>query len=186
MMKSQNYYEKGDRMKKILGDKRRQLILKWLKEADAPISGNQLASRTNVSRQVIVQDISLLKAGNEPIMATPQGYIFAEETSFLGERRVIAVKHNKEQAAEELNILVDHGVTVVDVIVDHPIYGEITASLHLKSRFDVEKFIKKLQTTGATMLSGLTDGTHLHTLEADTKEQIDLAIQELDKAGFLI
>ncbi|AIS60423.1 transcription repressor NadR [Listeria ivanovii] len=173
-------------MKKILGDERRKLILKWLKETDSPISGNQIASRTNVSRQVIVQDISLLKAGNEPIMATPQGYIYAEEKSFTGEKRVIAVKHTKEQAAEELNILVDHGVTVIDVIVDHPIYGEITASLHLKNRLDVEKFVKKLQTTGAAMLSGLTDGTHLHTLEADTKEQIELAVQELEKAGFLI
>lgn len=76
-------------------------------------------------------------------MATPQGYIYAERNKFCRERRVIAVKHTKEQAAEELNILVDHGVSVVDVIVDHPIYGEITASLHLKSRFDVEKFIKK-------------------------------------------
>ncbi|MBC1482907.1 transcription repressor NadR [Listeria sp. FSL L7-1485] len=173
-------------MKKILGDERRHLILNWLKEADSPISGNQLASRTNVSRQVIVQDISLLKAGNEPIMATPQGYIYAKETSFSGERRVIAVKHTKEQIAEELTILVDHGITVVDVIVDHPIYGEITASLHLKNRFDVEKFVKKLQTTGATMLSGLTDGTHLHTIEADTSEQIEQAIQVLGKAGFLI
>lgn len=119
-------------------------------------------------------------------MATPQGYIYAKETSFAGERRVIAVKHTKEQAVEELNILVDHGVSVVDVIVDHPIYGEITASLHLKSRFDVEKFIKKVQTTGATMLSGLTDGTHLHTIEADTKEQLEQAIEALEKAGFLI
>ncbi|MBC8931184.1 transcription repressor NadR, partial [Escherichia coli] len=96
------------------------------------------------------------------------------------ERRVIAVKHTKEQAAEELNILVDHGVSIIDVIVDHPIYGEITASLHLKSRFDVEKFVRKLQTTGATMLSGLTDGTHLHTIEADTKEQLEQAIKALD------
>ncbi|WP_368317942.1 3H domain-containing protein, partial [Listeria monocytogenes] len=129
--------------------------LNWLNEAETPISANQLASKTNVSRKVIVQDISLLNAGNEPIMATPQGYIYANETSFTGERRVIAVKHTKEQAAEELNILVDHGGSVVDVIDDHPIYGEITASLHLKSRFDVEKFIKKGQTTGATMLSNL-------------------------------
>ncbi|WP_239254611.1 transcription repressor NadR [Listeria ilorinensis] len=173
-------------MRKLLGEERREAIIAWLKETDEPISGSEIAKRTNVSRQVIVQDVSLLKAMNQPIMATPQGYILIDEKKSKRNRRVIACRHTREETEAELNILVDHGVSVIDVIVEHPIYGEITGSLHLNSRFDVGKFVRKLMTTSASLLSGLTDGLHLHTIEADSKEQLEKAISELDEAGFLV
>jgi uncharacterized protein len=172
---------------KILGEKRRELILQWLKESSQPISGNELAKRTNVSRQVIVQDISLLKARNEPIIATSQGYLYlpTQEQKKTYER-VIACFHPPERTLEELQLIVDHGVTVKDVIIEHPVYGDLTASIMVSTRSEVQEFMNKIKETNASLLSQLTDGTHLHTLQADSPSKIDAAIRALQKAGLLI
>ena len=173
--------------KKILGETRRNLILKWLKEAKQPLKGGHLAKQTNVSRQVIVQDISLLKAKNEPIIATSQGYLYQNEPVKENKiQRVIACCHTPEQTQEELTLIVDYGVTIKDVIVEHPLYGEITASIMINSRNEVENFMKKLKETNATLLSELTNGIHLHTLEADTEVQLNQVCQALKEANFLI
>ncbi|MDR4886328.1 transcription repressor NadR [Fredinandcohnia sp. QZ13] len=172
--------------KKLLGEKRRESIIKWLKESPTPIIGEELSKRANVSRQVIVQDISLLKAKNEPIVATSQGYIYLQEHPKQDTiSRIIAVKHTSEQTADELNTLVDHGVTVRDVIVEHPVYGEITGSLMIKNRFEVKRFIEKLSETNASLLSLLTNGVHLHTIEADSIEKLDAACEALHEANIL-
>jgi uncharacterized protein len=171
---------------KLKGDDRRLQLIKWLKEASEPLSGSLLASKTNVSRQVIVQDMSLLKASGEPIMATAQGYIFlkpAKEKSFSC---VIAANHSPDQTIDELNTIVDHGVTVDDVTVEHPVYGDIKASLKLSSRKDVEVFIKRLKETQASLLSELTEGVHMHTLSSDSKEKIDNACNALRQKGYLL
>jgi len=173
--------------KKILGDERRELILTWLKERNAPITGGELAAKTNVSRQVIVQDISLLKAKNLPIIATSQGYLFLhQQTSEQTVKRVIAVSHTPEQTIEELCLIVDHGVTIKDVIVEHPVYGDLTASIMVSNRKEVEQFIERMSETKAPLLSKLTDGIHLHTLEADSPTKLDAACYSLQKAGYLI
>ncbi|MEH7223406.1 transcription repressor NadR [Bacillus sp. JJ1566] len=173
--------------KKLLGEKRRDSIIKWLKESPTPIIGEELSKRANVSRQVIVQDISLLKAKNEPIVATSQGYIYFQEQSNQDHiSRIIAVKHTTEQTAEELNLLVDNGVTVRDVIVEHPVYGEIVGSLMIKNRFEVKRFIEKLSETNASLLSLLTNGVHLHTIEADSVEKIAAACEALHEVGILL
>lgn len=173
-------------MEKLFGEKRRQYILDYLKNAHTPVAGSELAKQASVSRQVIVQDISLLKAKGEPITATPQGYVYAEPKVDYHVRRIIAVNHTKAQTEQELTLLVDCGITVIDVTVEHPIYGEITAMLHVKNRLDVGKFIQKLRTTNASLLSELTESVHLHTIEADTAEQIEKGIAALEDAGFLI
>lgn len=173
-------------MEKLLGEKRRHYILEHLKTANTPVSGSELAKTANVSRQVIVQDISLLKAKDEPITATPQGYVYVRPETDNRIRKIIAVNHTKAETEQELTLLVDCGITVVDVTVEHPIYGEITAALHVKNRFDVDKFIQKVRTTNASLLAELTGSVHLHTIEADTEEQISKGIAALDKAGFLI
>ncbi|OEF99219.1 transcriptional regulator [Vulcanibacillus modesticaldus] len=168
-------------------EERRKFILQWLKESNEPLTGQEIAEKTNVSRQVIVQDISILKAKNEPIIATSQGYIYMNTNQELYTfKRLIACIHSFEQTKEELMIFVDHGVYVRNVIIDHPIYGEITAPLMLKNRRDVYNFINKLKDTNATLLSTLTNGIHLHTIEAETKEQLDEVCYELDKNGFLL
>jgi transcriptional regulator of NAD metabolism len=173
--------------KKWLGEERRKRILTLLQERQDPQTGGMLAEEVNVSRQVIVQDVSLLKAQNIPIVATSQGYILTSaDEGTLPFSRVIACKHSPEKTEEELFILVDHGVLVKDVKVEHPVYGDITASVMVNNRKEVKEFIKKITSTKAAYLSELTDGVHLHTLEAKSGEDLDDAIAELRQAGFLL
>ncbi|MBD1381214.1 transcription repressor NadR [Metabacillus arenae] len=174
--------------KKILGDERRALLLQWLKETTYPLTGSDLAKKTNVSRQVIVQDVSLLKAQNEPIIATSQGYLYLrpkgeQDKTF---ERIIASRHSPEDAEKELNLIVDHGVTVLDVTIEHPVYGDLKASIHVSNRKEVKEFFNKMRSTNAALLSQLTDGLHLHTLVASSDSTLDEVCTSLDKAGFLV
>ncbi|WP_077617979.1 transcription repressor NadR [Bacillus sinesaloumensis] len=173
--------------KKLLGEKRRETIVKWLKDSPHPIIGEELSKRANVSRQVIVQDISLLKAKNEPIVATSQGYIYlGEQSKQENYSRIIACKHSSEETEKELNILVDNGVIVRDVIVEHPVYGDLAGSLMIKNRFEVKRFIERVSETNASLLSLLTNGVHLHTIEADSVEKIDAACKALREVNILL
>lgn len=172
---------------KILGEERRTLILKWLKESDEPLTGSKLAEKTNVSRQVIVQDVSLLKAKNEPIIATSGGYIYLTNNSEHDRIKwVIACQHKPEETLDELLTIIEYGVSVRDVIVEHPVYGELTASLMLSNKLQVEQFIQNVKEKNASYLLELTDGVHLHTLEADTEEQLEAACAALQEKGYLL
>lgn len=173
--------------KKVLGEERRAFILSLLKESDAPYKGSELASKTNVSRQVIVSDISLLKARNEPIIATSQGYLYIKnQAPAVNIERTIACNHPPERTEEELNIIVDHGVTVKDVKIEHPIYGDLTASILVSNRQEVKQFIKKVKETKASYLLELTNGIHLHTLSAPTEKALDEAEHALQEANLII
>ena len=173
--------------KKILGEERRNLILTWLQNRKEPITGAELAAQTNVSRQIIVQDISLLKARNEPIIATSQGYIYIpSQTTKQLHQRVIASSHSADNAFDELCLIVDHGVIVKDVIIEHQVYGDLTASIMVSNRKEVELFVEKINATNASYLSQLTGGIHLHTLEADSIAKLDAACKSLEKAGYLV
>lgn len=173
--------------KKVLGEERRDLLLQILKKSGGPITGSELATITNVSRQVIVGDITLLKAKGEPIIATSQGYMYLMQahltTTF---ERIIACYHPPEKTEEELNILVDHGVTVKDVKIEHPVYGDLTASVMVSNRKEVKHFMEKIESTNATYLSELTDGIHLHTIAATSENKLDEAEQALKNAKFLV
>lgn len=173
--------------RKLIGEDRRNAILKWLQETDTPLTGSFLAKKAAVSRQVIVQDISLLKAKNEPIIATSQGYVYmAQHTPETEIEQIIACKHDPHRTEEELTLIVDYGVTVKDVIIEYPVYGELTASIRVSTRKQVADFVHHISNTGASYLSELTDGVHLHTLTSYSQKQLDQAIQALDDAGFLI
>jgi transcriptional regulator of NAD metabolism len=176
-----------DKSDKVLGKERRDYILSRLKTSDQPLTGRALADETNVSRQVIVQDISLLKASGEPIIATSRGYVYLKKNG-TNERmtKVVAVRHRPEDTKKELYTLVDHGVTVKNVIVEHPLYGDLTGSLMLQNRRDVDDFLAELAAKNAALLSDLTGGIHLHTLEADSAERMDQAVAALKKLGFLL
>lgn len=173
---------------KMLGEARRNQILKWLEEASSPLTGSELAKRTKVSRQVIVQDVSLLKAKGQPILATAQGYILVADRAPSMVQRKIACYHlsDIETTQKELQIVVDYGAVVVDVSVDHPIYGDLTASLLIKNRYDISQFIKKISSTNAALLSELTGGTHMHTIEAASEQILDNVCDALEKEGFLL
>ncbi|MDM5334646.1 transcription repressor NadR [Ureibacillus composti] len=174
-------------MKKMLGENRRNELLNLLRKANGPLKGTELAKHTNVSRQVIVNDMNLLKARNEPILATSQGYIYIQQDDSIQtfERKIVCL-HTPQQAEDEMITLVDCGVTLKNVIVEHPVYGEITASIMVSNRFDVTNFIEHIKETNASLLSDLTDGTHLHVISATSIEQLDHAEQMLREKGYLI
>ena len=174
-------------MKKITGEERRHYLLNYLKTSSQALTGSDLAKLTNVSRQVIVNDMNLLKAKNEPIISTSQGYLFlhTQNSQTRFERKIVSV-HKPEQTKEELFTIVDCGAIVQNVIVEHPVYGEITANLHVSSRLEVEAFIQQLQETNATLLSALTDGTHLHVISAPSDEILNLVEIKLREKGFIL
>lgn len=150
------------------------------------IPGDALARDLGVSRQVIVQDVAVLRAGGLDIVATVRGYLLATSPGPDAARRVITVHHAPEHAVEELTALVDTGARVVDVIVVHPVYGELRAELDLRSRRDVQLWAERCAETGARLLSELTDGTHVHTLEADDELILDAAETAVRRLGFLV
>ncbi|MFC7364733.1 MULTISPECIES: transcription repressor NadR [Bhargavaea] len=175
-------------MEKLKGDERRDLILKKLKDSGRPIKGAELAKICGVSRQVIVGDITLLKAHGESIMATSSGYVHlgseAPERQGLLSRK-IACTHTPDQTEKELNLIVDAGASVRDVTVEHPVYGELNAAIMVNNRHDVGQFVTRLNETGSPLLLELTGGPHLHTITADSEEILDRAEQALREHGFL-
>lgn len=172
--------------KKWYGKERRDQLVQLLSESEEPLKGGDLAESLGVSRQVIVQDVTLLKAQDAPITATSRGYIWSESERSSAFSSVVACVHPPERTEEELNLLVDNGVLVKDVHVEHPVYGDIRASIMVKNRKQVQQFLKRVRETEASYLSELTNGVHLHTIEAEEKKDIEDAVKALEKAGFLI
>lgn len=173
--------------KRMSGAERRQLILNVLQKSDKPIPGKALADQTGVSRQVIVTDIALLKTKNLPIIGTNRGYLFVDETPRDNmHKRVIVCQHTPKETQIELKAIVDSGVTVIDTIVEHPFYGELTGTLMIRSRYDVEQFIEVMENGEAGLLSELTDGVHIHTLEADSPDKLERACTKLAELGILV
>lgn len=163
---------------------RRQAILDRLRTADRPVSASALAAGLNVSRQIIVGDIALLRAGGAEISATPRGYVLPRATD--GITRTIACRHTLAQTGQELDILVDNGCTVLDVIVEHPVYGQLTGQLQISSRYDVEQFLERIRDSDAAPLSMLTGGLHLHTLCCPNEDAYTRACAALKAAGLLL
>ncbi len=173
--------------KKLLGEERRAWILQQLKESTTPLTGSELAVKANVSRQIIVGDITILKAKSEPIIATSQGYLYLKQNPIIQNfERTVACRHSLADTQRELNLLVDHGVTVKDVRVEHPVYGDLTASIMVSNRQEVKQFMDKLRATKASLLAELTGGYHLHTLSSKSKTALLNAEAALNDAGFLI
>ena len=151
------------------GAGRRAALAALLEVAETPVSAACLAARLGVSRQVIVGDIALLRAAGALITATPRGYIV--ERGRGGLRRTVACIHSRPEGMErELNIMVDNGCTVLDVVIEHAVYGQLSGRLHIFSRYDADEFLRKLSSNEASPLSSLTDGIHLHTLSCPSPE----------------
>lgn len=179
--------ENRDNPRKITdGKTRRDQMLRFLSESSRPLSGTELAARFNVSRQVVVQDIALLRAGNKNIMSTNRGYLLYDpkESAHLS-RRAFSVCHTDEEIGDELNTIVDFGGKVLDVEIVHEVYGQISVDLLLRDRRDVEEFLNKLRHTRATPLKRLTAGRHIHTVEANSEELLDIIENKLKEKGFL-
>ena len=152
------------------GEKRRENLLKILQESNEPVSGTKLAEKFQVSRQVVVQDIALLRASNHDIVSTHKGYVL-EDKGFIS--RVFKVKHSEEKMLDELNLIVDLGGTVADVFVWHKVYGKVEAKLNISSRFHVRQFLEGIRSGKSTELMHITDGYHYHTIRAESEEILD-------------
>jgi len=169
------------------GLERRLKIMEILSASTLPVTGSELASKFGVSRQVIVQDIALIRASGQDILATPQGYILTHILAGAGAvTRTLAVKHSSNELEKELLIIVDNGGKVLDVVVEHPLYGELRGMLMLSSRRDVYDFMLNLYQTNAQPLSALTEGVHIHTVEAPEVMVLNNIEMELGKAGILL
>lgn len=165
-------------------EERRQAIQDILQQSAAPVSATVLAGRFSVSRQIIVGDIALLRAAGADISATPRGYVIQRSSGGLS--RQVACHHDAAGMEAELNAIVDQGCTVVDVIVEHPIYGQLTGPLQLSSRYDVSQFISRCAQAEAQPLSNLTEGIHLHTLSCPDEAAFFRVRDALRSLGVLL
>lgn len=162
-------------------DMRRKSLADYLKNAQKPISAAALAQKFSVSRQIIVGDVALLRAGGLEITATPRGYLLPHSPA--GVTCTFACRHQKNQMEIELNAIVDQGCTVLDVIVEHPIYGQLTGPLRLSSRYEVAQFVARCQEEEAAPLSQLTEGVHLHTVlcpDSAAADRVRTALEQLN------
>ena len=73
---------------------------------------------------------------------------------------------------------------MLDVIVEHPIYGQLTGPLDLSSRYEVSQFIAR--SAEARPLSVLTEGIHLHTLACPDEEAFRRCVDRLRELGVLL
>lgn len=169
----------------IEGNARRSEIIRQLSVSKKPISASNFAKQFGVSRQIVVGDIALMRASGEEIIATARGYLLEESKSKEGLLSKIAVQHGPEGTRKELELIVQHGGEIVDVIVDHPIYGELVGGLHLKTSKDIDAFIKTYEGSQVALLSQLTGGIHLHTIRYEKETQLEEIKQALLEAGIL-
>ncbi|PSR21985.1 MAG: transcription repressor NadR [Sulfobacillus acidophilus] len=158
---------------------RQERILQQLASQEAPLRGEDLARQLGVTRQVVVHEIALLRAAGSPIVSTPRGYYLRPIRHEVANKTVIAVRHQPEQTRDELYALVDHGLVVENVLVEHPVYGELSGGLHLRSRFDVDQFLEQVESERAMLLSTLTQGYHLHTVRYPDAQALSAAVAAL-------
>ena len=161
---------------------RRGEILKILKQTEVPITARELAGRFGVSRQVIVQDLAVIRASTPGILSTTKGYVMEQDSSCT---REFKVRHSQDKAAQELNLIVDCGGHVKNISISHRVYGRVSAEMDIRSRQDVSEFIQALQNSRSTVLSSATSGYHYHLVEASSEERLDLIGKQLGEAGFL-
>ena len=171
----------------MTGESRRTKILDMLKSQHTPISGTALAKQFHVSRQVIVQDIALMRAENHRILSTNKGYVYrSEEPDDSQPKRVFWVKHSTEQVLDEFMIVLDLGGRILDVDVEHELYGQICVDLMIETVQDAHDFVARLAKCKDNPLKVLTDDCHYHTVAAPSEKLLDLIEKELRSNGFLL
>lgn len=168
--------------KEMTGADRRKRILFLMRESDRPLSGAQLGSQTGVSRQVVVQDIALLRTEGYPIVSTARGYFLNEPKHAT---RLMKVYHTNEQVEDELTTIVDLGGCVQNVMVNHRVYGRMEAALNIKNRRDVQMFLNDLRTGKSVPLLNITSGYHFHRIAAETEAILDEIEEALRGKGYL-
>ena len=164
------------------GEERRTKLLDILSSSNSPVSGGTLSKELDVSRQIIVQDISLLRANGATIFSTNKGYLLQEEKKYS---RVFKVYHSDDQVEEELSTIVDAGGQIRDVFVYHKVYGVLKADMGIKSRRDIRSYMEEISSGKSSLLKNVTSGDHYHTIDAESEEILDAIQAELQQKGFL-
>ena len=167
----------------MTSNERKHYILDALKNASSPISANHFATKLEVSRQIIVGDVALLRAAGSNIIATPRGYMLEHSSKYI---HTISCSHTAENILDELYIIVDCGCTILNVIVEHPIYGEIIGNLHISSRMDADLFVQKIKEHRTAPLCSITNNIHLHTLSCPSEQHFQHVQRQLRTNGFLV
>ena len=167
----------------MTGTERRTKIVELIQNSEKPLSGTALAKQCDVSRQVIVQDIALIRASGYDIISTNRGYIIQES---LVRERVFKVNHTDEQLEEELYSIIDLGGTVVNVMVNHRVYGHMEAELRINSRRKVEAFMEDIRSGKSSPLKNITSNYHYHKVAADSEETLELIEEALRQKHFLV
>ena len=170
----------------MTGEVRRMKIRQMLLDAHQPLSGTALAGALHVSRQVIVQDIALMRAEHLPILSTNKGYLLGPDAVRSSQpKRVFFVRHATDQVLEEFMTVIDLGGRILDVAVEHELYGPIRADLLIENRQDAQDFVDRLKNCRDNPLKVLTDDCHFHTVAAPSEKLLDLIESELRSRGFL-
>ena len=170
----------------MTGEQRREEIRRKLRQSQEPMTGTALARELHVSRQVIVQDIALMRAEQMPILSTNKGYLLRYEEAPAGQpKRVFFVRHTNDQVLEEFMTVIDLGGRILDVAVEHELYGPIRVDLLIENVRDAEEFVERLKLCRDNPLKVLTDDCHFHTVSAPSEKLLDLIEAELRERGFL-
>ncbi|MBC5731561.1 transcription repressor NadR [Pseudoflavonifractor hominis] len=167
----------------MTGSERRKHIVDRIRQSEKPVSGTALAKECQVSRQVIVQDIALIRAAGYDILSTHRGYRLNEGQQVS---RVFQVRHTDAQIEEELFTIVDLGGRVKNVMVDHQVYGQVRAPLRISSRRTASAFLEEIHSGKSSPLKHLTSDYHYHLIQADSEDTLDLIQEALHEKGFLI
>ena len=165
------------------GEERRKYILNTL-NLTTPVSAGALAERCGVSRQVVVQDVALLRSGGAKILSTPRGYVLSEKNAVCS--RVFKVRHEDERTEEELNLIVNKGGYVKNVFVNHRVYGRIEVDLNVGNRVQTAEYMRSITEGKSGLLKNVTSGYHYHTVTAEREEILDEIESALRESGFLI
>lgn len=169
------------------GSQRRIKIIEMLSTQTSPLSGTELAKQFGVSRQVIVQDVALLRAENRNILSTNKGYVlFHPQTNDRSYREVIAVRHAGDQILDEMASIVELGGRMLDVSIDHDLYGNIRSDLVINNMEDAREFVRKMKESTSRPLCSLTDDYHYHTIAAPSPKAMELIKRDLKEKGYLV
>lgn len=165
----------------MTGEKRREQILSAIQQAPGPVPGAALAQACHVSRQVIVQDIALLRAARYPILSTTRGYVLQSRCL----SRVFRILPPDEGLKPILFSIVDNGGRVRNMFQPGTNGSRLEFRLNLHARSEVEAFLQGLTKPEGKLLRILVSQPHCQVVEADSKAILDRIEDTLSTKGYL-
>lgn len=162
---------------------RRAEILSLIGNSGSPVAANFLSEKYSVSRQVIVQDIAILRAQGYGVISTNRGYVLG---SGLRAERVFKCRHTLDELVKESEIIISLGGKIEDISVNHRVYGKISARLELSTLRHAEELYRSLVSGASKPLMSVTDGYHYHTVSGENEQTLDKIEASLREKGYLI